>query len=254
MPNSALAMFYQGLGAIKAKQGAYGASVAAYLQCHQTATRVGNDAIAGQACANLALSLSRLGDYKESLEWAGRALGFPSRENLAHFCLPVVVSTILSQAMLGRDGEAELGIREGTQSFGNFGSKGRSQAWALYSADVYAIMGKMEQADCEGLRGTSGVNDDVHMTRYAGPYARWVARTTVHQKNARHGMEKLNRLLANLDAFDAMDRAEIVNAKTWLDAKNGEIRGDAVQQMRAHLRELPPAIEDQLARIGMLDF
>ena len=254
MPNSALAMFYQGLGAIKTKQGAYGASVTAYLKCHQTAIRVGNDAIAVQAGANLALSLSRLGEYKESLEWAGRALALSSKENLAHFCLPAVLSTILSLAMLGRDREAETGIREGTERFGSFGSIGRSQAWALHCADVYAMMGNTEQAVGAGLRGTSGVNDDVHMIRYAGPYARWVARTTLHQESARRGEDRLSKLMTGLETFDAIDRVEVLNAKTWLDAKNGNVGRDELQRMRSELRGLPTAVEDQLARIGMLDF
>jgi tetratricopeptide (TPR) repeat protein len=253
-PNSALAMFYQGLGAIRTKQGAYRGSVSAYLRCFETAMRVGNDGIAIQACANVALSFARLGEYMTSLEWGRKALECSDKDRRGYYCLPAAISTVLSYAMLGRQQEAEAALRDATETFGTFGSSGRAQAWALHTADVYAMLGKWEQAHCEGLRATSGVNDNVHMTRYAGPYARWVARTTVRTENARAGEEKLNNLLAKLDTLDVIDRAEVVNAKTWLDAKNGSSRMDALQQMRDHLRELPSAIEDQLAQIGMLDF
>jgi len=251
--NSALAMFHQGSGAIMSKQGAYKASVSAYLLCHETASRVGNDAIASQASANLSLSFLRLGEYDASLKWATRALAFHERETGPHFCLPAVHSTVLSYAMLGRSSEAEAAIRDGTELFGSFGSLARSQAWALYSADGYAMLGRTEQAQREGVRATSGVNSEVHITRYVGPYARWVARTSMHLGSTFKGHQRLDNLIVNLETYDAVDKLEVLNAKAWLSAQTGKATSEELTNMRLHLRELPAAVGDQLTRIGMLD-
>ncbi len=253
-PNSALAMFHQGLGAILTKQGAYQASVSAYLKCYQTASRVGNDGIGVQASANLALSLLRLGEYAKALDWADRALACGSREMAPHYCLPAVHSAVLSYAMLGKADQAEVAIRRGTQEFGSFGSTARSQAWALYSADGYAMLRKIEQAEQEGWRATSGVNSHMHMDRYAGPYARWAARSSVYLGKLSDGQRKLDSLLANLESYDAIDRAEILNAKAWLSWKTGVVSSQQVARMRSYLKALPSAVTDQLGRMGMLDF
>jgi tetratricopeptide (TPR) repeat protein len=253
-PNSALAMFYQGLGAILTKQGSYQASVSPYIQCHQTACRVGNDAIGLQACANLSLSFSRLGEYKQALEWAHRAFACDLRETAPHSCLPAVHSAVLSYAMLGMNAQAEAAIRKWSQEFGNFGSAARSQGWTLYTADGYAILGKMEEAQEQGLRATSGVNNDVHTDRYVGPYARWVARVSMHLRNASHGYEKLDKLASNLKGYDAIDKAEILNARMWLGAKIGKVSSGELANMEKHLAALPSAVREQLGRMGMLDF
>ena len=252
-PNSALAMFHQGRGAILTKQGAYQGSIAAYLQCHQTASRVGNDAIGLQASANLALSLLRLGEYRRALDWADRALACGSRAS-APYCLPAMYGAVLSCAMLGRADQAETAIRRGTQDFGNFGSPAGSQAWALYSADGFAMLGKREEAEQEGWRATSGVNSHMHMDRFAGPYARWAAITSVYPGRMSHGHRTLDSMVAKLESYDAIDRAEILNAKAWLSAKTGEASAQQVARMCSYLKVLPPAVTDQLGRMGMLDF
>lgn len=253
-PNSALAMFHQGLGAILTKQGAYQASVSAFLQCYQTASRVGNDAIGLQASASLALSLLRLGEYRKALDWADRALTCGSAAVAQPYCLPAMHSSVSSYAMLGKTDQAEVAIRRGAQEFGSFSLTGVSQAWALYAADGYAMLGKIEQAAQEGWRATSGENSHLHMERYTGPYARWTARTSVHLGRMSDGHKKLDSLVANLESYDALDKAEILNAKAWLSAKTGVAPCQQVARMHSYLEALPSAVTDQLRCMGMLDF
>lgn len=252
--NSALAMLYNGVGAILTKQGEYQASISAYLQSHQTAARVGNEPIILQTSANLALSFVRLGEYEEAINWADRVLGCDPSGMAPHCQLPAARSSILALAMLGRSGQAEEVIHRGTLVFERFGSAARSQAWALYSADGYAMLGKLDRAEEEGWRGTSGINSSVHMDRYVGPYARWVARTSLGRGRGKDGHERLDRLIENLQTYDAIDKAETLNAKMWLSTRTGSLSFDGAAKTSMYLEVLPSAVKDQLKRMGMLDF
>ena len=75
----------------------------------------------------------------------------------------------------------------------------------------------------------------------------------VASRSDRGGQERLNNLLLNLSSYDAIDQAEIVNAKTWLDARTGERSSERVEDMYRRLEYLPAAVREQLARMGMLD-
>jgi tetratricopeptide (TPR) repeat protein len=251
--NSALAMLYNGVGAILTKQGEYRASISAYLQSHQTAAQVGNEAIILQASANLALSFVRLGDYEEAVDWADRVLGCDPRGMAPHCQLPAARSSILAHAMLGRSGRAEEVIHQGAEIFATFGSVAKAQAWKLYSADGYAMLGKLEKAEEEGWCGTSGVNSSLHMERYVGPYARWVARTSLSLGTVSDGQARLDQLITNLQTYDAIDKAETLNAKVWLCAKTGHMSNEDAGESSRYLELLPYAVKDQLRRMGMLD-
>jgi tetratricopeptide (TPR) repeat protein/type II secretory pathway predicted ATPase ExeA len=252
-PSSALAMLHNGEGAILTKRGAYRDSISPYLRCNKTASQVGNDSINLQASSNLALSFFRLGEYQKAIEWATKAFAC-ERGSSIHFYLPAAQSSVLAHAMLGKSDQAEELIQQRTKEVTLLGSPARSQAWALHSADGFAMLGKLDRAEDEGRRATSGTNSQVHMERYAGPYARWVARTTLNRGESGLGHELLDSLIRNLDRYDAIDRAEILNAKTWLGAKTGVASSHQVARMCSYLEALPSAVSDQLARMGMLDF
>jgi DNA-binding SARP family transcriptional activator/tetratricopeptide (TPR) repeat protein/type II secretory pathway predicted ATPase ExeA len=252
--NSVLAMLHNGVGAILAKQGDYDGSVDAYLRCHQTALRVGNNGICLQAAANLALTLMRLGQYEAALHWAEEPLAFETRAAGPSLLLQAAESSLLALSMLGRADRAEELIRTRANEFADFGSTGLLQAWTLYSADAYAMLGKMDRAEEEGRRATEGLNNKMHMDFCAGPYARWVARVGFSNGNVVQATERVANVVCKLQDFDALDQAEIVNAMCWLQSRTQGISASMVTQMLMHLEALPKGATDQLRRIGMLDF
>jgi len=252
--NSDLAMFHNGVGAILAKRGEYADSISAYLQSYLTASRVGNEAVVLQASSNLALSFVRVGEYEKAIEWADRVRGCHMTSLTPQGYLPAAMGFIFGNAMLGRNRQAEASIREHNEIFENHGSAAISQAWALYAADGHAMLGDLEQAEEQGWNATSGANTNIHLERYGGCFARWVARTSFAATKLRDGHERLNGLLKSLNSYDAIDRAEIVNAKTWLNAKDGGVSSDEIDESLGYLKLLPPAVSDQLRRMGMLDF
>jgi hypothetical protein len=93
-----------------------------------------------------------------------------------------------------------------------------------------------------------------HIDPWAGPYARWVARLSLSSGDERRGHEILDDLIGNLERYDAIDKAEVFNAKSWLNAKTGRASSQATTEMRRLLEDLPVAVANQIGRMGMLDF
>jgi DNA-binding SARP family transcriptional activator/predicted ATPase len=252
--NSVLAMLQSGTGAILGAQGSYAASTAAFLQSYNTALRIGNDRIYLQASANLALGFARLGEYEKAIEWADRAFECPDSCMAFPVRLQAAQGAVLASAMLSRTSKAEELIRQRGDKFASYGSASISQAWALYSADGYAMLNMCREAEEEGIRATSGENCESHSDFCVGAYARWVARSSLPLRRVEQAQSRLDTLALSLSNYDAIDQAEVLNAKAWLDFQTGRTTSARLSEMHLHLRSLPSAIHDQLGRMGMLAF
>jgi tetratricopeptide (TPR) repeat protein len=246
-------MLQHGIGSIHAKQGSYEAAIPAYLNCYETAYRIGNDRLYLQASANLSLSFMRSGEYDSAVEWAERTLAVDAIDITPGFHVQAAESAVLSYAMMGKDAQAVEMIHKRREEFANWGSIGISQAWALYSADSYAMLGRISEALQEGRRGTEGTNSQLHMDFCAGPYARWLARTGEYGLMTKATQERLDVLVLNLESYDVMDQADILNARCWLSSRDGQPLPRDVDGMLKRLNALPRAVRDQLRRMGMLD-
>jgi DNA-binding SARP family transcriptional activator/tetratricopeptide (TPR) repeat protein len=253
-PNSILAMLQNGLGVIHAQQGAYTTAIPALFQSYQTAARIGNDTLTLQASANLALSHVRSGQYEQGIEYAERALAFAEGGMAIHFHLPAAHSALLAYSMLGRSQKAEELILRWTDKFATVRLGGVAQAWSLYIADGYAVLGKPLDAEEAGHRGTSGENNQAHADFYVGSYARWIARISASAGDLRSGHERLDALLLSLSSYDAIDQVEILSAKIWLTARSGGTSSEESDELQQRLRFFPAAVRDQLGRLGMLGF
>lgn len=250
--NSVLAMLQNGVGSILTRQGLYRESIPQYLKCYETASRVGNDRVYVQASANLSLSFMRLGEYEDAIVWGERSLvdkaalgfGFQGAEG-----------AILSYAMSGKNtSRAEELILQVAEELASRAPLGISQAWSLYSADGYSMMGKMREAEEAGRRATEGHNGRLHMNFCAGPYARWVARSGMSDAKLRSASDRIDSLMLSLESYDVIDQADVINARCWLDSRAQRVPDWQIQQMFHHLDNLPRAVSDQLRRMGMLDF
>jgi tetratricopeptide (TPR) repeat protein len=251
--NSVLAMLQNGLGVILSIQGDYTSSIPALMQSYETGLRIGNDKVYLQAAANLALCFVRLGEYERGIEWSDLALIQADSGSALPCYLQAAQSALLSYAMLGKAAKVEEVIRENPAQAVGPDSPGLAQAWALYSADALRIIGKTVEAEDEGCRATTADNSQLHSDFCVGPYARWMALTGVHRNRKALANQQLDVLLANLHNYDAIDQAEILNAKNWLHTREGVSSSPYLDEMYNRLASLPRAVSDQLRRIGMLD-
>jgi hypothetical protein len=88
----------------------------------------------------------------------------------------------------------------------------------------------------------------------AGPYARALARSAELGVNVDFAHGKLDSFRAELAQYDAIDRAEILNAKCWLGSREGYTCSQDLALMHAYLKDLPPAVSQQLQSMAMLDY
>jgi tetratricopeptide (TPR) repeat protein len=252
--SSILAMFYNGEGAILSRRGAYDRSIPAFLKSHEIAVRTGNDRMYLQTSGNLALSFARLGEYEKAASFAEPTFDVLGQLQYLNCHFTATQSAIRAYAMLGRIAKAQTLIDRWASQFTSFGSVQMQQAWGLYLADAYAIIGRMQEAEEVGQRAITSWCSGMDMDFCVGPYARWVARSSVRSKRIEMGHERLAALTANLEHYDAMDRAEILNATCWLMSRTGRVSDLPLREMNESLRSLPLPVTCQLRAMGMLDF
>jgi hypothetical protein len=116
------------------------------------------------------------------------------------------------------------------------------------------MMGRTREAEEEGRRGTEGANHELHLDFCAGAYARWVARTTRTKSERMVACNRLDLLMRRLQDYDALDQADILNARCWLESRDGTVPQERLEDLLRHLAVLPVAVAEQLRRMGMLDF
>jgi hypothetical protein len=248
-------MLQNGCGAIVARQGFYAESISEFLKCYQTSLRIGNERICAQASANLSLSFMRVGEYEKAISWGERSLSNTSVLVNMGYGFQGAEASVFSYAMTGtKFDRAEELILKTSNDLAAYAPLGVSQAWTLYSADAYALMGNGLKAEEEGRRGTEGNNALMHTDFCAGAYARWIARTSLTKADREAAHEKIQCLLDGLKSYDALDQAEILNARCWLISRDQRPPAEDLEAMRRRLDVLPEAVTDQLRRMGMLDF
>jgi tetratricopeptide (TPR) repeat protein len=252
--NSVVAMLQNGVGAILAAQGDYAAALDAFLKSHQTACRIESGRICLQAAGNVSLSFMRLGEYEKAIDWGQRVLSQDDTDSGLPFCFAARSSTLLAYAMRGEVGKAEALMRGTAEKITALHSQGLLQAWALYSGDAYRVMGNYLEADREAKHATTGSNTHLHMEFCAGPYARALARSAELGVNVDGARGKLDSFRAELAQYDAIDRAEILNAKCWLRSREGDTCSQDLALMHDYLKALPAAVSQQLRSMAMLDY
>ena len=251
-PSSVLAMLQNGLGAILTRLGKYGDSITAFTEASQTGARIGNDQIFMQVQGNLALSFARLGDYTTAVNCADQALGPADTGGAARLCLTAMRGALIAHAMLRNTTRAERLLRRGAEMFSGSLSPGSSQAWYLYAADGFALLGRQHEAEQQALRATTGEFGRVHATFYVGPYARWLARISVLLHQVQAGHERLDALIQDLGRYDAIDQVELLCAKRWLCAQTDGMSSEYMELIESRLSELPAAVREQLQRMEMV--
>jgi DNA-binding SARP family transcriptional activator/tetratricopeptide (TPR) repeat protein/type II secretory pathway predicted ATPase ExeA len=247
------AQFQAGLGAISSKQGEYAKGRVFLEKGYKIAARLGNDSLQGRIAANLALVLGRLGLYADQLCWAEKSLRVergPSpdyTELLAGYCAAFAcISMDLPSRAMEFIESARARITDSLPSW-------TLQAWLLYSADLYLLLGQQEEAKSEASKATGGVHCVLHVDNFAGPYCRWTARLAIDCGQLSQALKQVQFFLVRLESYDALDRAEILAAMTYLHCRLGFDSQELQSQLRHQLIHLPPPVTDQLRRVGMLD-
>jgi tetratricopeptide (TPR) repeat protein len=251
--STAAAQLQAGLGAICCMRGHY-ANGRVFLQkgC-EIAARLGNDTLQSGIAANLALVLGRLGMYPEQLHWAEKILGTERNASADYTELLAAYCGAFACCSLGYPSRAAEFIENSGRRITGGLPRWALQGWLLYSADVYVLLGRPDDARAEASRAVEGVNSTLHVSNFAGPFCRWTAKLASDRSGFVQAISKVESFRARLQSFDALDRAEILAAVGYLRKKLGLASDDITTQLRDQLCDLPLPVTNQFRSLGILE-
>jgi tetratricopeptide (TPR) repeat protein len=241
-----------GLGAISIVKGNYDKARTFFERGYDIAGRLENSSLQRHISANLALAHGRLGLYQNQLCWAERSLGFEQAssadytEVLASYCGAFACS------FMEQPSKAMHFVNSARARITGCLPSWALQAWRLYSADLCLLLGNPGEAILEASRAVSGPDGALLVDSFAGLYCRWTARLANTPERAAQALSRVEVFCSRIQSYDALDRVEILLAKTYLQRRLGG-DNDLRTQLRDELSHFPAPISDQLDRLGMFD-
>jgi tetratricopeptide (TPR) repeat protein len=252
--NSVYLSLTVGLCAIHSGLGDYEAVVPIAERGIRIGRKTGDERRARMLAINLALSHSRLGNAKDQLYWAEWAASQPMTNADLFDYHQIHSIRARAYAVQGRVPESLAALAQGKEALGQHVPPYLQQAWQLRQADVLALLGRGAEALSSAKGGTSGDLSELKSDSFAGLFARWSAKLSVTSaSDAESARSKLKALLDRGKLLDRLDRAEVLNAKIWLDSRTGEVNEEERREMWRRLTSLPPGVTSELKQLGMLD-
>jgi DNA-binding SARP family transcriptional activator/tetratricopeptide (TPR) repeat protein len=246
------AQFQAGLGVLSCMDGHYEKSLTYLRSAYNIAVRLGNDTLRSALAANLALVHGRIGRYEDQLSWAEEALALGKGDSahyhdvLAAYC-GAFGSIFSNQVSRAKEfiSTAESRISGGLPDWA-------LQAWRLYSADLYLLLGDEIKSHESGLLATTGANATLHSRAFAGIFSRWTAALAGSSQGVEKAFALIRGFAMHLALYDALDRSEILASLLFLQRKNGQAFDESEALLGDQLKRLPPAVSLQMKRLGML--
>ena len=248
--NTTVASLYTGLGAVACGEGRYADAKDEFQRAYEIHARLGNDTYRGSRAAQVALCYFRLGDYTTALEWSRRATAAFGRQFAGYVECQAAMFTSASYALRAEFGKALEAIAHLESRIPEEVPAWLLQAWGLHKADILFLMGQRSDAVAVGRRALGPGTPHLHSWFFAGPFSRWTALTSRGTCGHGEGRACVSLLLDELHKYDALDQVEILCASNILGCAPGRATELRVS-MERKLASLPPAIAEQLSRLGM---
>jgi DNA-binding SARP family transcriptional activator/tetratricopeptide (TPR) repeat protein len=253
--NSVYLRLVVGLAASHSGLGDYVSAVSIAEKGIQVARKLGEEKRLRMLAANLSLSHSRLGNTDAQLHWAEFcATGRPDTTDDQFHHFQVHYLRAHAYALQGREAEAMAALEDGSRTHARFVPPYLQQAWCVRKADILLLLGRGMEALRSAREAVTGDMRELCSDSFAGPYSRWLARTTIADKrNPGEVGDSLAKLLKRGRGLDCIDHAEVLNAKVWLDCRTGVVDEQERAEMWRRLGDLPAAATIELRRLGMLE-
>jgi tetratricopeptide (TPR) repeat protein len=230
--------------------------VADAMTAHAMAARLGNDAAMGSAASNLAICYGRLGNYQAQIGWGEKGLHQIGSKFTGFRDIQLCFARAFGNAMLGQTDEALAALSEANARIPHTAPRWMLQAWHFQQADVLHLAGK--KRDALEKAKIALADDELHSDSLAGPFARWITLCAVASGQLAPARNRLKRLRANLDIYDAVDQVEILAAGCLLERALGQSANAArlraeQEKVRGRLVDLPSATTAQLVRLSIIE-
>lgn len=247
--NTVAVQLQSGLGVMRSLQGRFEESTLHYECALRTAERLGNDSLANQIGANLALAYGRLGRFDDQLAFAEAVPSVVDSELTPWRDIQLTFSKAFAHAMLGRVAKAKSVIEGLDARLGPDLESSFMQRWLLWKADVLMASGLRAEARLVASRAVEEHGFKLEAREFAGPFARWVAMvgqgSSTLQAKARDVLSGLEECLGD---FDAMDQLEILCATAHVEPRTAYKYRHRIAEM---LQFLPSCTASNLRILGM---
>ncbi|HEV2084433.1 MAG TPA: tetratricopeptide repeat protein, partial [Gemmatimonadales bacterium] len=250
--NTTAAQFQLGLGAMSCMDGDYTKALIHLEKAYAVAERLGNDTLRQSIAANLSLVHGRLGSYDIQLHWAKESLALAGSHSHYYHVVLAAYCGALASIFKGAPTQAREFISVASSRVASALPQWALQAWALYRADLHRLLGDEEESRVAAVAATRGSNTNLHSASFAGVYCRWTASLATSPQALQSASEIVRSFVVQLSLYDALDRAEILAAFVFLQRKTGGLTHQLECLLSEQLRTLPPAVTDQLGRLGIL--
>jgi len=238
-----------GLSALACADGRYTEALEHAERAYGLASRLDHDRLMLRAAGNAALAHGRLGNYREQYEWGLKKIRRLGPSTLDPERMRTAWMIGMARAMLGEVAALDE-FRACLPVLSERTAPWIRQTTALMEADLLQLLGRRQQALRAAREATSGDNQRLHSPAYAGPYARWIALLAVSGEDVPQNRARLLELVTGLDGFDRIDRVEILCAARAVGLRVDDPKTDITESMRRMLAALPPAVADQIERLG----
>ncbi len=240
-----------GLSALACADGHYEEALQHAERAHGLASRLDHDRLMLRAASNAAIAQGRLGNYRKQHEWGAKTIKPLAASALDPERMRTGWAVGMAMAMLGQASAIDE-FRACLPVIGDQTAPWIRQTVALMEADLHQLLGKRSQALRWAHQATTGENEHLHSTSYAGPYARWIALVSLSLGHRGEAVPRIEALLDRLEGYDCIDRAEILCAAIALGVDWGGKGHELTDAVRGMLSRLPTAVSDQLDRLGVL--
>jgi DNA-binding SARP family transcriptional activator len=253
--NSVYLALLLGRCAIHSSLGEYEVALAIGERGVSAAREMGEERRLRYFLANIALFHCRLGNPEAQLEWAAQASGekWEPKDNILDQNLHYLMAQ--GYALRGETKRALEELSRGDATLRSIHQPWVRQSWQLRAADVYLILGRTKEAQESAKAALTGDFRKIQSNFLAGPFARWLARAAINGaipiEQARSGIQELQSRQESLDYFD---QVAVLNAKVWLDSKNGHADEGEREEMWRRIVKLPVGAANELRALGMLAF
>jgi DNA-binding SARP family transcriptional activator/predicted ATPase len=216
------------------------------------ANRLGNDARMGGAAINMAICLTRLGEYIQQFEWTGRAQRHFKQSSSSWSKIQAAYYYALGACMVGENKKGITAIEEVDLVTLESRSAWILQASMLMVSDVLYLAGEKEVAQRRANEGLQRTGRTPLAHGFTGTAMRWIERTADSHASEASALALLESLCDEIEDYDLIDQAEILCARKRIGDRMGTKRADCSPMLAGVLSRLPPAVEVQLRRLGSL--
>jgi tetratricopeptide (TPR) repeat protein len=231
--------------------GQYLSGVRHFEKAREMTVRLGNDTLRARFTAGLSLAYGRLGNYDKQLQYSQETLSLYLPQFVDYHQLLATYCGGLASIFLGLQTNARQLISGVNVRIPESLPAWAFQAWHLYSADLYMLLGDHDESRKMGHYGTTGTNASPHVPNFAGIFCRWKARLASADDEVKDTFRVINSFVRDLSNYDALDRAEILASMVQLKKRRGVDCGEAEAILLKQLSTLPTAVTDQLCRLGL---